>query len=36
MGFDQDLNKAWDQAKAQTVKFLSEQRKHLGRRRPRS
>jgi acetamidase/formamidase len=26
MGFDQDLNKAWDQAKAQTVKFLSEQR----------
>ena len=27
MGFDQDLNKAWDQAKAQTVKFLSEQRK---------
>src|SRR5476651_614264 len=27
MGFDQDLNKAWVQAKAQTVKFLSEQRK---------
>jgi len=27
MGFDQDLNKAWDQAKAQTVKLLSEQRK---------
>ena len=27
MGFDQDLNKAWDQAKAQTVKFLSEQRR---------
>ncbi|HKS62544.1 MAG TPA: acetamidase/formamidase family protein [Xanthobacteraceae bacterium] len=27
MGFDQDLNKAWDQTKAQTVKFLSEQRK---------
>ena len=27
MGFDQDLNKAWDQAKAQTIKFLSEQRK---------
>ena len=27
MGFDQDLNKAWDQAKAQTVKYLSEQRK---------
>jgi acetamidase/formamidase len=27
MGFDQDLNKAWDQAKAETVKFLSEQRK---------
>jgi acetamidase/formamidase len=26
MGFDQDLNKAWDQVKAQTVKFLSEQR----------
>ena len=26
MGFDQDLNKAWVQAKAQTVKFLSEQR----------
>ena len=26
MGFDQDLNKAWDQAKAETVKFLSEQR----------
>jgi acetamidase/formamidase len=26
MGFDQDLNKAWDQAKAQTVKFLAEQR----------
>src|SRR5215813_968267 len=26
MGFDQDLNKAWDQAKAQTVKYLSEQR----------
>ncbi len=27
MGFDQDLNKAWDGAKAQTVKFLAEQRK---------
>jgi acetamidase/formamidase len=27
MGFDQDLNKAWAQAKAQTVKFLSEQRR---------
>src|SRR5204863_836387 len=27
IGFDQDLNKAWAQAKAQTVKFLSEQRK---------
>ncbi len=27
MGFDQDLNKAWAQAKAQTIKFLSEQRK---------
>src|SRR5215510_460738 len=27
MGFDQDLNKAWDQAKAQTIKLLSEQRK---------
>src|SRR5262245_60617908 len=26
MGFDQDLNKAWDQAKSETVKFLSEQR----------
>ena len=26
MGFDQDLNKAWSQAKAQTIKFLSEQR----------
>lgn len=26
MGFDQDLNKAWAQAKSQTVKFLSEQR----------
>jgi acetamidase/formamidase len=26
MGFDQDLNKAWAQTKAQTVKFLSEQR----------
>src|SRR5512132_2818984 len=26
MGFDQDLNKAWDQAKAQTSKYLSEQR----------
>jgi acetamidase/formamidase len=26
MGFDQDLNKAWAQAKAQTIKFLSEQR----------
>jgi len=26
MGFDQDLNKAWDQAKAQTVKLLAEQR----------
>jgi acetamidase/formamidase len=27
MGFDQDLNKAWDQAKAQTVKFIAEDRK---------
>jgi acetamidase/formamidase len=27
MGFDQDLNKAWDQVKSETVKFLSEQRK---------
>src|SRR5205085_4036261 len=27
MGFDQDLNKAWEQAKAQTIKFLAEQRK---------
>jgi acetamidase/formamidase len=26
MGFDQDLNKAWAQAKAQTVKLLGEQR----------
>jgi acetamidase/formamidase len=26
MGMDQDLNKAWTQAKAQTVKFLAEQR----------
>jgi acetamidase/formamidase len=26
MGFDQDLNKAWTQAKEQTIKFLSEQR----------
>jgi len=26
MGFDQDLNKAWDQAKTETIKFLSEQR----------
>jgi acetamidase/formamidase len=26
MGFDQDLNKAWDQAKAQTIKLLAEQR----------
>jgi acetamidase/formamidase len=26
MGMDQDLNKAWTQAKAQTVKFLTEQR----------
>jgi acetamidase/formamidase len=26
MGFDQDLNKAWDQAKAQTIAFLAEQR----------
>jgi acetamidase/formamidase len=26
MGFDQDMNKAWDQAKAQTIKFLAEQR----------
>jgi acetamidase/formamidase len=26
MGFDQDLNKAWDQAKAQTIKYLTEQR----------
>lgn len=27
MGFDADLNKAWDWAKAQTVKFLAEQRR---------
>jgi len=26
MGFDQDLNKAWDQAKSETIKFLVEQR----------
>ena len=26
MGFDQDLNKAWAQAKAQTIKLLAEQR----------
>jgi acetamidase/formamidase len=26
MGFDQDLNKAWDQAKAQTLKVISEVR----------
>jgi len=26
MGFDQDLNKAWDQAKAQTVKLIGELR----------
>src|SRR6478752_1446613 len=26
MGFDQDLNKAWDQAKSETIKFLTEQR----------
>jgi acetamidase/formamidase len=26
MGFDPDLNKAWDQARAQTIKFLAEQR----------
>jgi len=26
MGFDQDLNKAWDQAKAQTIKLLAEKR----------
>jgi acetamidase/formamidase len=27
MGFDADLNKAWAQAKEQTIKFLAEQRK---------
>ncbi len=27
MGFDADLNKAWANARAQTIKFLSEQRK---------
>jgi acetamidase/formamidase len=27
MGFDQDLDKAWDQAKSQTVKLISEMRK---------
>jgi acetamidase/formamidase len=26
MGFDQDLNKAWDQVKSETIKFLTEQR----------
>jgi acetamidase/formamidase len=26
MGFDQDLNKAWDMAKSQTIKVLAEQR----------
>lgn len=26
MGFDQDLNKAWDQAKAQTIKLIAEKR----------
>jgi acetamidase/formamidase len=26
MGFDQDLNKAWDMAKGQTIKLLAEQR----------
>ena len=34
MGFDQDLNKAWDQAKAQTVKLLSELRKVPAGSRP--
>lgn len=27
MGFDKDLNLAWDNAKAQTIKYLAEQRK---------
>ncbi len=27
IGLDQDLNKAWDQAKAQTIKLIAEQRK---------
>src|SRR6202043_73702 len=27
IGLDQDLNKAWEQAKAQTIKLLAEQRK---------
>ena len=31
MGFDQDLNKAWDQAKAETVKFLSRTAQRFGR-----
>ena len=31
MGFDQDLNKAWAQTKAQTIKFLAEQRNVSGR-----
>jgi acetamidase/formamidase len=30
MGFDQDLNKAWEQAKAQTVKLLAELRGATG------
>jgi len=30
MGFDQDLNKAWDQAKSETTKFLAEQRSVSG------
>jgi acetamidase/formamidase len=30
MGFDQDLNKAWDQARAETIKLLSELRSIQG------
>ena len=35
MGFDQDLNKAWGQTKAQTVKLLAEQRGVSAGRRPK-
>ena len=36
MGFDQDLNKAWEQAKAQTVKFLVRAAQRLRRAGRRS